>query len=155
MLHRHFADFDDFLAELVRDRITRLEAQRRALLDVAGVGTVLDNLTAALTDLFGPVAMAIVALITFRDELRARLRATTPVGVPLLTEAAAMLAAYLAAERDLGRLTGDVDVATVAPTLLGAGHLLFAGGDVTPPAPATVHRMVATVMAGATRASGP
>src|SRR6202042_3780392 len=95
VLHRHFADFDDFLAELVRDRITRLETQRRALLDAAGAGTVLDNLTAALTDLFGSVAVAIVALITFRDDLRARLRSTTPTGVPLLTEAAAMLAAYL------------------------------------------------------------
>jgi AcrR family transcriptional regulator len=153
VLHRHFADFDDFLAELVRDRIAALEAQRAALLDAAGTSTVLDNLTAALIELFGPVAVAIVALITFRDELRARLRPTTPVGVPLLTEAAAMLAAYLAAERDLGRLTRDVDVATLAPTLLGASHLLFAARDATRPAPATVHRVVATVLAGATRPS--
>jgi AcrR family transcriptional regulator len=147
VLHRHFADFDDFLAELVRDRIARLDAQAAALLDAAGTGTVLGNLTAALTDLFGSVAVAIVALITFRDDLRARLRQTTPTGVPLLTEAAAMLAAYLTAERDLGRLTWDADVATLAATLLGAGHLLFAGRDPSPPAPATVHRTVATVMA--------
>ena len=46
------------------------------------------NLTGALTDLFGSVAVAIIALITFRDDLRARLRQTTPRGVPLLTEAA-------------------------------------------------------------------
>jgi len=36
--------------------------------------------------LFGSVAVAIVALITFRDDLRARLRQTRPAGVPLLTE---------------------------------------------------------------------
>jgi AcrR family transcriptional regulator len=149
VLHRHFADFDDFLAELVRDRINRLEAQGRALLDAAGAGSVLDNLTTALTDLFGSVAVAIVALITFRDDLRARLRQSTPVGVPLLTEAAAMLTDYLAAERDLGRLAWDADVGTLAPTLLGACHLLFAGRDATPPAPASVHRTVATVMASA------
>jgi AcrR family transcriptional regulator len=147
VLHRHFADFDDFLADLVRDRIARLDAQSAALLDAAGTGTVLDNLTATLTDLFCSVAVAIVALITFRDDLRARLRETTPTGVPLLTEAAAMLAAYLTAERDLGRLAWDADVATLAPTLLGAGHLLFAGRDTSPPAPATVHRTVAAVMA--------
>ena len=147
VLHRHFADFDDFLAGLVRDRIARLDAQTSALLDAAGTGTVLDNLTATLTDLFGSVAVAVVALITFRDDLRARLRETTPTGVPLLTEAAAMLSAYLAAERDLGRLAWDADVATLAPALLGAGHLLFAGRDATPPAPATVHQTVAAVMA--------
>jgi AcrR family transcriptional regulator len=148
VLHRHFADFDDFLAALVRDRITRLGAQAAVLQDAAGTGTVIGNLTAVLTDLFGSVAVAIVALITFRDDLRARLRETTPTGVPLLTEAAAMLAAYLAAERDLGRLTWDADVATLALTLLGASHLLFAGRDGTPPAPAAVHRTVTTVMAG-------
>ena len=146
VLHRHFADFDDFLAGLVRDRIARLGPRADALLQAAGTGTVTGNLTAELTDLFGSVAVAVVALITFRDDLRARLRKTTPAGVPLLTEAAAMLAAYLAAERDLGRVTWDADVATLAPTLLGAGHLLFAGRDTTP-APATVHRTVATVMA--------
>ena len=31
VLHRHFADFDAFLAELVRDRIARVEAQAAAL----------------------------------------------------------------------------------------------------------------------------
>ena len=151
VLHRHFADFDDFLADLVRDRITRLDGLGATLLDTAGTGTVAGNLTTALTDLFEPVALNIVALITFRDDLRARLRATTPIGVPLLTEAAAMIAAYLAAERDRGRLTGDADVRTLAPTLLGAAHLLFAGRDTGPPAPATVQRTVATVLASQIR----
>jgi TRAP-type mannitol/chloroaromatic compound transport system substrate-binding protein len=59
-----------------------------------------DNLTAALTALFSSVAVAIVPLVIFRDELRARLRQTWPAGVPVLMEAAAMIAAYLTAERD-------------------------------------------------------
>ena len=37
-----------------------------------GTGTVTGNLTTALTTLFGPVPVAIIPLITFRDELRAR-----------------------------------------------------------------------------------
>jgi AcrR family transcriptional regulator len=149
VLHRHFADFDDFLADLVRDRITRLDGQAAALRDAAGTGTVAGHLTEVLTDLFGSVALAIVALITFRDDLRSRLRTTTPTGVPLLSEAAAMLAGYLAAEQALGRLAAEADVATLAPTLLGAGHLLFAGGGPSPPAPDAVHRMVTTVLASA------
>ncbi len=74
VLHRHFADFDAFLAELVLDRVARIDAQAAALRESAGTGTVAGNLTGALTDLFGSVAVAIVGLITFRDELRARLR---------------------------------------------------------------------------------
>ncbi len=151
VLHRHFADFDDFLADLVRDRITRLDGQSAALRAAAGTGTVTGHLTEALTDLFGSVALSIVTLITFRDDLRARLRATTPTGVPLLTEAATMLTAYLAAERDLGRLARDADIGTLAPTLLGAAHLLFAGRDSDPPAPAAVEQTVATVLASQLR----
>src|SRR5512132_3307091 len=76
VLHRHFADFDAFMAELVLDRIGRIGAQAAALRESAGTGTVAVNLTGALTDLFGSVAVAIVGLITFRDDLRARLRQT-------------------------------------------------------------------------------
>jgi AcrR family transcriptional regulator len=150
VLHRHFADFDAFLAELVEDRIARLSRQAAALRESAGTGTVAGNLTGALTDLLGPVAVAIIALITFRDDLRARLRRTGHPGVPLLTEAAAMLASYLAAERDQGRIAADADVGTLAPTLLGAAHLLFAGRDSPPPPPEAVRKVVTTVIAGFT-----
>src|SRR5690242_6918512 len=52
LLHKHFADFDAFLVELVRDRIGRIEQQSAALLESAGSGTVVDNLTGALTAVF-------------------------------------------------------------------------------------------------------
>lgn len=82
VLHRHFADFDAFLAELVLDRVRRIDHQAAALRDSAGTGTVADNLTGALTNLFGSVAVAIVGLVTSRDDLRAWLRRTTPTGIP-------------------------------------------------------------------------
>ena len=148
VLHRHFADFNAFLAELVLDRITRLETEAAALRDAAGTGTVADNITGTLTDLFGSVAVAIVALITFRDDLRARLRQTRPTGVPLLTEATAMIASYLTTEQELGRIAADADVDTLAPTLIGAGHLLFADRTGTPPDAGAVHKIVTTVVAG-------
>lgn len=148
VLHRHFADFDAFLAELVTDRRARIEDQAVALRNSAGTRTVADNLTGALTELFSTVAVAIVALLIFRDELRVRLRQTTPTGVPLLAEATTMIASYLTLERDLGRIASNADVDTLAPTLIGAGHLLFAGREGTRPEVDTVHKMVTTVIAG-------
>ncbi|MET9899765.1 TetR family transcriptional regulator [Streptomyces sp. NPDC006446] len=151
VLHRHFAEFDDFLAELVRDRIARLDVQAAALRESAGTGTVDGNLTAALADVFGPLALGILGLVIARDALRARLRATTPTGLPVLTEAAAMLASYLRAERDLGRLVPGADVDTLALTLIGTGHLLFAGREGASPDLAGVRRTVGSVVAGAVR----
>jgi AcrR family transcriptional regulator len=148
VLHRHFDDFDAFLAELVLDRVDRMDAQAAALRESAGTGTVAGNLTDALTALFGSVAVAMVALITFRDELRARLRQTWPAGVPVLTEAVVMIAGYLAAERELGNIAADADVDTLAPTLIGAGHLLFADRKSTPPGAEAVNKVVTTVIAG-------
>ena len=65
-----------------------------------------------------------------------------------------MIAAYLAAERDLGRIAADADVGTLAPTLIGAGHLLFADRAATPPEPAAVHKVVTTVIGGVLSPSG-
>jgi AcrR family transcriptional regulator len=146
VLHRHFEDFDAFLAEFVLDRVNRMDAKAAALRESAGTGTVVENLADALTALFGSVAVAIVALVTFRDELRARLRKSWPAGVPVLTDAAVMIAAYLTAERDLGRLLPDADVDALAPTLIGTAHLLFADRTGTAPEPAAVRRMVAAVL---------
>jgi AcrR family transcriptional regulator len=148
VLHRHFADFDAFLAEFVLDRVARMDAQAAALLDSAGTGTVVGNLAGALTAVFESVAVAIVPLVTFRDELRARLRRTWPAGVPVLTEAVVMIASYLTVERGLGRIAADADIDTLAPTLIGAGHLLFADRTGTPPEPVTIRKMVTTVLVG-------
>jgi AcrR family transcriptional regulator len=146
VLHRHFADFDDFLAALVSDRAARIEAEGDALRDSAGTGTVAGNLTGALTAVFGPVAVAMVSLITFRDELRARLRENWPAGVPVLAEAAALVAGYLAAEQEAGRIAADADVSVLAPTLIGAAHLLFADRAAAAPDEATISAMVTAVI---------
>ncbi|MFF8598946.1 TetR/AcrR family transcriptional regulator [Streptomyces sp. NPDC015232] len=147
VLHRHFADFDAFLAALVQDRIARVEAVAADLRASAGTGTVAGLLTRALLDLFEPVAVAVVSLVTSRDGLRARLREVRPAGVPVLTDAATALASYLAAERELGRIAADADVDTLAPTLIGAVHMLFADRQ-APPETADVGRVVTAVVAG-------
>jgi AcrR family transcriptional regulator len=138
VLHRHFADFDGFLAELVGDRVARVTAIRIP----AGTGPVVDTVTAALTEVFEPAAVGLVALVISRDTLRARLRSATPVGIPLLNEAAAVLTAYLSDEREMGRIAADADVDTLALTLIGATHLRYTGGGTVP-----LDRVVATVLA--------
>jgi AcrR family transcriptional regulator len=151
VLHRHFADFDAFLAEFVLDRVDRMDPEAAALREAAGTGTVAGNIAGALTALFGSVAVAIVALVDFRDDLRARLREAWPAGVPVLTEAMVMIGSYLAAERDLGRIAADADEDTIAAILIGAGHRLFADRAGVPPDAAAVRKMVTTVIAGVVR----
>jgi AcrR family transcriptional regulator len=148
VLHRHFADFDDFLAQYILDRINQMDSQAAALREAAGTGTVVGNLAGALSALFSSVAVAVVALITFRDELRARLRRTWPAGVPVLTEAVDMTAAYLTAERERGRIAPGADVDTLAPTLIGAAHLLFADRTGLAPDDEAVRWMVTSVLFG-------
>ncbi|MFF0343080.1 TetR family transcriptional regulator [Kribbella sp. NPDC004875] len=146
VLHKHFTDFDGFLAELVLDRIRRLDDQAAVLRDSVGHGTVVDNLTAMLTDLFGSVAVAIVSLTISRDGLRARLRAAVPTGVPILTDAGRILLEYLTAEQGLGRIPAGADLHSLGLTLIGSTHLLFADRTGTRPTVAEVRSFVASVV---------
>ena len=115
-----------------------------------GTGTVTGNLTTALTTLFGPVPVAIIPLITFRDELRARLRQATPGdGIAILTQATTAIAAYLADERRLGRIAADADIDSLTLSLVGGGHLLFSDRDPGPPTTAAMHGLVTAVIADA------
>jgi AcrR family transcriptional regulator len=149
VLHRHFDDFDAFLVALVLDQEERLGREAAVLRASVGAGDVVDNLARALVVLFGPVPLAIIPLVTFRDELRARLRAAVPGGgVAVLAPVTAAVATYLGAERDLGRISRDADLDSLTLTLVGGGHLLIAGaptGDA--PDRDDVRRLVTTALA--------
>ncbi|MEU5695838.1 TetR/AcrR family transcriptional regulator [Actinosynnema sp. NPDC020468] len=149
VLHRHFADFEDFLADLVLDRAALIRAQGADLRAAAGTGTVVDHVTDALTALFGGMATAVLGLVVFREGLRARLRAAGVVGIPLMSEGTTAIADYLAAERDLGRVARDADVGVLAVLLIGAAHLIAAGD---PPEPGAVRKVVTTTLTGVLRA---
>ena len=149
VLHRHFADFDAFLTELVLGRIARIGAQADGLLAAAGTGTVAGNLAAVLPELFSPPVLALIRLVIGRDELRARLRAAGGGRLPLLSQSTALVAGYLAAERDRGRLAAGADIATLAPALVGAAHLLFTDADAAAPGAPAVRAVAAAVLAGA------
>jgi AcrR family transcriptional regulator len=149
VLHKHFTDFDAFLAEFVLDRLNQMTPEAEALQEKAGTNTIANNLTTALTAVFNSVAVAIVPLITFREELRTRLRDTWPAGVPVLTDAVALIEAYLSAEQGHGRIKIAADIQTLAVTLIGATHLLYADKN-TPPTKAAVHKITTTILANAT-----
>jgi AcrR family transcriptional regulator len=140
LLHRYFADFDAFLAALAVVELERIDACSTRLRAIAGEGTVADNLTAALRESLTPELMAIAALAVSRRWLLERLRLTTPTGIPLLTEVATTLGAYLTAERGLGRIAPETDVDRLALLLVGGGHLLGDAGE--------VRELVATALAG-------
>jgi AcrR family transcriptional regulator len=148
VLHRHFADFDDFLVELVRDRAVRIEAQAGELLQTAGTGTVVGNLGAALTEVFGSIVVSILSLTIARDEVRARLRSDGSHGLPLVRETVRMVADYLRAERELGRVVADADIDSLAPNLVGAAHLHFVDYDPAPPRDEDVQHFVRTMLGG-------
>jgi AcrR family transcriptional regulator len=151
VLHRHFTDFDAFLAEFVLDRIGRMDAQAAALLDAAGTGTVTANLAAALTALYNSVAVATVGLVAARDGLRARLREAWPAGVPVLTEGMVMITSYLTAEQERGRIAAGAEVDMLGPALLGGVHMLFVSRENVPPDPEAIGKVVTTVLAGVLR----
>jgi len=133
ILHRHFVDFDTFLAALVLTRIERLDTRSETLGACAGTAAVVDNIAGALAATLDPTATAIVSLVCSRHALLDRLRLTTPTGIPLLTETTRMIAAYLTAERGLGRIPLETDVDSLAVLLVGGAHLLTAGRGDTPP----------------------
>jgi AcrR family transcriptional regulator len=149
VLHRHFADFDAFLAELALDRIARIGSQADGLRAAAGTGSVVGNLTAALPELFSPAVLALSRLVIMRDELRTRLRAATGSRIPVISESTELARGYLAAERDLGRIAAGADIGTLAPMLVSAVHLLFTDTDGAVPEADAIARVVSAALASA------
>ena len=115
---------------------------------LAALPPVTGNLASALTTLFGPVPTAIIPLITFRDELRARLRQAKPGGgTAILAQVTTAVSAYLADERGRGRIAADADIDSLTLSLVGGGHLLFSDRELGAPGPPAVQRFVASVLA--------
>jgi AcrR family transcriptional regulator len=150
VLHRHFRDFDEFLASFAADRLQEITDSAAALPRRAGQGSVASNLTDAAVAVFGTSAQALMSLVTTRPELGSVLEhdAERPGG---LAGIEAHFAAYLDAEKKLGRISSDSDTGTLAFTLLGAVHHLVVvrRGD-EPGLRPQVRRIVAVLIAGMT-----
>ena len=131
VLHRHFADFDEFLAELVRRRIAGLEAWGATMIEHAGTGVVAENVADFLFGVFDRAGLGFVSLVIGRGELRQRL--SRSYGVPILAEATAVLAAYTEAEQRLGRVPANAGPETLALGVVGSAHLVFNAAEETDP----------------------
>ncbi len=150
VLHRHFRDFDEFLASFAAERLREITDSAAALPRRAGQGSVAGNLTDAAVAVFGSSAQALMSLVTTKPALGSVLEhdAERPGG---LAGIEAHFAAYLEAEKKLGRIGADADTETLAFTLLGAVHHLVVvrRGD-EPGLRQQVRRIVAVLIAGMT-----
>ena len=149
MLHRHFRDLDAFLAEFAADRLQAIADSGAALPARAGHGTVTGNLTDALLTLFSSNALALMNLVAARPALGPAIEHATPAGSGGLGDVEKHFAAYLDAEKKLGRIAPDTDTKTHAFTLLGSvHHLAMTNPAGLPDLPDRIRRIVTALVAG-------
>ena len=155
VLHRHFPDLDAFLTEFAASRLAALADSAASLPSRAGHGSVAGNLTDATVALFGPGALALMNLVAARPGLRPALEhATAPAGGGI-GDVESQFAAYLDAEKELGRIAPSADTQALAFTLIGAvHHLVLTNPAGLPDLPQRVGRIVAALTAGLGPAPG-
>jgi AcrR family transcriptional regulator len=128
LLYAHFTDLDDFLAAYAVDRSFVVIAAA-PLADRAGTGHIAANLADALLAIPRDTLTALARLLVLRPELAERVHDVLgdETALDAIERAAA---AYLEAERRLGRLAESIDPRAVALALVGAlHHLVLTAGD--------------------------
>ncbi|MFC9489402.1 TetR/AcrR family transcriptional regulator [Streptomyces hydrogenans] len=147
LLHAHFAGFDGFVAELCLDRFARTAAKAGALAGLVGQGTVAGNLDAVVLALFDSGGPAVSGLTLSRPDAALRVREALAAGAPGFAAIEEAVAAYLEAERRLGRTPATLDPATAALALVGTSHhLLMTTWPGSPDPRPAVRRLVAALV---------
>jgi AcrR family transcriptional regulator len=150
LLYNHFGDLDEFLAQFVLDRL-RLASERAAELPGrAGAGTMVDNLTDAALSIPGSGGLAMMALVLSHPSVAARLRQSAGAGAQGLQTIAEAFAAYLEAEKEIGRVASQADVEALALGLVGAIHHLWLTAAGAALDRRQVRDVLAALLAGAT-----
>lgn len=149
VLHNHFTDLDGFLAEFMTERFRRIAGQVAKLPARAGKATVDRNLTDAVVSVFQAHAAAMVSLAMARPTLMHRLQHSVSAWSPSLQQIEGTFAAYLQAEKQLGRIPSAADTDTLALALIGTVHHLFLTHRADPAdLSGRVHRIVTALLAG-------
>ncbi|TJZ57130.1 TetR/AcrR family transcriptional regulator [Streptomyces piniterrae] len=148
MLHTHFAGLDEFVAELVLDRLGRTAAQAGELPDRAGQATVTDNLGTVAVALLTSMEPTVVGLAMTRPGASLRVRQALEAGAPGFTTVQDAIVTYLDAEQRLGRLADRTDTATVALALVGTVHHLLMTGWAATEDPREQTRRLVTLLVG-------
>ena len=148
VLHRHFRDLDDFLAAFTASRLHAIADSAAALPGRAGHGSVTGNLADATVAVFGPSAQALMSLVAAKPDLGPAMEHNAG-RADGLGDIERHFAAYLDAEKKLGRIGPGADTETLAFTLLGTAHhlVLTRRGD-TPDLGQQVRRIVAALVTG-------
>jgi len=148
-IYRHFADKQQLFFAAILERHQVIVEWVTRLPELAGTGTVRDNLTESLTRLSElrsdllPLELSVMADPDLAREHRRGLTASDPLGP--LPGPPSSIAAYLAAEQRLGRIRADVEPVQSAiillATLFGIAMVprppdvaLGVGGDLIGPA---------------------
>lgn len=148
VMHRHFHGLDEFLASFVATRLQAIANGAAALPGRAGHGSITGNLTDATVAVFGENAQALMSLVITNPQLAPAMEhdANSADG---LGDIERHFAAYLDAEKTLGRVGQDADTEALAFTLLGTVHhlVITRRGD-APGLQPQVRRIVASLVAG-------
>ncbi|RDI69113.1 TetR/AcrR family transcriptional regulator [Nocardia pseudobrasiliensis] len=121
LLYAHFTDFDGFLVAYAVDRAFVISAEAATLPPRAGGGEVTKNLCATLLAVPLDTVMASTRLLVARPELSVRVREALgdSIGLDAVEK---YIAAYLSAEKRLGRLTSAATPELLGQALIGIVH---------------------------------
>ncbi|MBD3940914.1 TetR family transcriptional regulator [Microbacterium sp. NEAU-LLC] len=143
VLHRHFEDFDAYLATLVAEDAVRIRA-----IEPRAAGSAAAAVADVIEQIFTRTTLALIALVISRDEVRRRARADGAFGIPLLMDATAVVIDVLGAGREVGWIRQDADVPALSLALVGGAHLLYAGELGAFPERSAVHEVAESLLAG-------
>nr|WP_258308923.1 TetR/AcrR family transcriptional regulator [Streptomyces sp. NWU339] len=146
LLYNHFANLDDFVAQLVLDRFERIAAEVRSLPGRAGEGDVRENLISAALTLLGTSGPAIAAAAVSRQAVAERVRRAWATGAPGPGAVEEAMARYVEGEQRLGRIPTDADGAMLALALAGTVHHLLMHGSPQPGENARLVRRLVTAL---------
>ncbi|MGW7054763.1 TetR/AcrR family transcriptional regulator [Streptomyces sp. NPDC054887] len=148
VLHTHFAGLDAFVAELVLDRFAATARRTETLPARAGQDTVAHNLLSAALTLLNSLDPGVVGLALTMPGASSHTRRAWEEGAPGFGVIEAAVAAYLAAEQNLGRVSADTDTAAAALAFVGTlHHLLMTRAPGSPSPEDRVERLV-TLLVG-------
>lgn len=147
LLHNHFQSLDAFLAELALDRVGRVAERVGQLADEAGKDTVHANVQGAVMALVHAPGPMLAGLAVTRPTTFSHVRRAMNERAPGLHSIRRLIADYLDAEREMGRVPADIDSATTALALVGTvHHLLMTNETDTEGLCRHIERLVALVL---------
>jgi AcrR family transcriptional regulator len=149
LLHAHFGDLGEFLTAYAVDRSFLVGAAAAGLPERAGRGEVAQHLGDALAAVPRPHLTVLARLMVLRPELADRVRAVLGDRAAGLDAIEQAIAAYLTAERRLGRIAASADPAAMALALVGVLHHLVLTAATAEEAAARLRRAVGAIVRGA------